>query len=148
MFKTVDGYEPRFDIVTSTFKQDLAFGQEGEQMVLAFLRDLEHGTLEVKYDRYRNGKIVVETEHCLGGHWQLSGLNVTTAKWWVYVFAPHTFMAVQTARLKKYLRTNQLPKELFNKHTATPTRGFLLSPAQVTDLMTSNHYDIGDTSEF
>jgi len=141
MFELIDGYEPRYDIRTQQFSKDLAFGQDGEHMFAEFLADLEHSTFEVKYDRYRNGKMCVETEHCIAGHWELSGLNVTTAKWWVYVFAPHTFTAVQTARLKKYLRHHKLPKEMFNKHTATPTRGFLLLPEQVTDLLTHPDYD-------
>ena len=144
VYRQSTGYEPRYDIALGTFSRDLKHGHDGETMVLDFLRDLEHGTFEVKYDRYRNGKIVVETEHCLNGDWQLSGLNVTTATWYVYVFAPHTFMAVQTARLKQFLRTNRLPKQLFNQHTQTPTRGFLLCPGQVTDLMTNPDYDIKD----
>ena len=48
------GYEPRFD-----FQADLAYGEHGEDNAKELFGS---GAVEVKSDRYRNGKMVVETE--------------------------------------------------------------------------------------
>jgi hypothetical protein len=69
------------------FHVDLKFGKKGEALVESFLQALSGGAFEVKTDRYRNGRMVVEimqhprrkmrpdgTEH-----WQPSGLMVTKA---------------------------------------------------------------------
>jgi dipeptidase len=138
----LSGYQPSHDIDKFVFSEDLKFGQRGEQMFTEFLEDLESGSFEVKYDRYRNGRMVVETEQNPRNEgWQLSGINVTTAMWWIYVFAPHTFIAVQVPRLKKFLRANKLPKTSFALNSENPARGYLLYPKQITDLMTNKDYD-------
>ena len=74
------------------FKKDLAYGQDGEMLIDGFMEALSGGSVEVKSDRYRNGRMVVETEQNPKGAvdgdgnkiWVKSGINVTTAKWWVY----------------------------------------------------------------
>jgi hypothetical protein len=137
------GYQPSHDLDKFVFSDDLKFGLEGEDMVLAFLHDLEAGTFEVKYDRYRNGRMVVETEQNPRNEgWKPSGINVTKATWWVYVFAPHTFIAVRVARLKRFLRLNQLGKRDFAPSSDNPAKGYLLYPQHVTDLLTNDIYDI------
>lgn len=139
----MSGYQPSHDLDKFVFSDDLKFGLEGEGMVLAFLNDLEAGTFEVKYDRYRNGRMVVETEqNPRNMGWKPSGINVTKAAWWVYVFAPHTFVAVKVARLKQFLRLNQLGKRDFAPNSDNPARGYLLYPQHVTDLLTNDIYDI------
>lgn len=138
----MSGYQPSHDIDKFVFSDDLKFGLQGEQMVTDFLHDLEAGSFEVKYDRYRNGRMVVETDqNPRGTGWKPSGINVTQATWWVYVFAPHTFTAVQVARLKKFLRINQLGKRDFAPTSDNPARGYLLYPQHVTDLLTNEAYD-------
>jgi hypothetical protein len=136
------------------FKADLAFGQKSEKEIELFLDDLSNGAFEVKTDRYRNGRMVVETDQNPRGvrnHdgeliWQKSGINVTTAKWWVYVFSPgQGFAVIDVGRLKRYLRAN---KDKFNESTKislggadNPARGFLLMADDVKDLLTNELYD-------
>lgn len=146
-----------FDIPSSRFDfaKDLEYGLRGEEFVSSFLEQVSHGDFEVKSDRYRNGRMVIETNQnpkaAKGedGHpvWVTSGINVTTASWWVYIFSPAgAFVVVSVSRLKKYLRLNA---ELFNESTKrslggadNPARGFLLYPGHVQDMMTNSAYDI------
>lgn len=137
------------------FKTDLSFGQKGESLVSSFLDSLSGGSFEVKSDRYRNGRMVVETDqnprgiHDDTGNqiWHKSGINVTTAKWWVYVFSmDEAFVIINVDRLKRYLRLN---KPRFNENTKinlggkdNPARGFLLMPQDVIDLMRNSEYDL------
>lgn len=137
------------------FKTDLTFGQKGETLVSGFLDSLSDGSFEVKSDRYRNGRMVVETDQNPRGIkdengvqiWNKSGINVTTAKWWVYVFSmDEAFVIVNVDRLKRYLRANRLR---FNENTKinlggadNPAKGFLLMPKDVIDLMANTEYDL------
>ena len=137
------------------FNNDLLFGQKGETLVSSFLDSLSGGSFEVKSDRYRNGRMVVETDQNPRGIrdgsgkqiWHKSGINVTTAKWWVYVFSmDEAFVIINVDRLKRYLRLN---KPRFNEQTKinlggtdNPARGFLLMPNEVIDLMTNSEYDL------
>jgi hypothetical protein len=136
------------------FKKDLAYGQQGESLVSTFLDDLEDGSFEVKSDRYRNGRMVVETDQNPRGYrdvngvqvWNKSGINITTAKWWVYIFSPEgAFIVVSVSRLKRYLRA--FP-ERFNSSNKinlggadNPAKGFLLMPEDVQDMMINPRYD-------
>lgn len=147
-----------FDIpsLRPDFKRDKKYGEEGEALVSSFLESITRGDFEVKSDRYRNGRMVIETNQNPRGIknnngeplWYPSGINVTTAKWWVYIFSPDgAFNIICVERLKKYLRTN---KEIFNESTKiklgssdNPARGFLLMTHHVQDLMTNPAYDIG-----
>lgn len=148
------GNNNKFDIAGRSFATDLAFGHVGEDMVAGFLDAISDGSFEVKTDRYRNGRMVVETDQNPRGMsdengrpvWVKSGINVTEAKWWVYVFSEYgAFVCVDTSRLKRYLRHN---KRLFNEETKinlgnieNPARGFLLLPKHVSDLLTGRDYD-------
>ena len=136
------------------FKSDLAYGQEGEKLVSQFLESLSGGEFEVKSDRYRNGSMVVETQQNPRGArdengeqvWVASGINVTTAKWWVYIYSPDgAFVVIDVPRLKRYLRMNPYK---FNESTKrafggedNPARGFLIYPNDVIDMMTNSNYD-------
>ena len=139
---------------TFDFKSDLAYGQEGEKLVSQFLDSLSGGEFEVKSDRYRNGRMVVETQQNPRGArdengeqvWVASGINVTTAKWWVYIYSPDgAFVVIDVPRLKRYLRMNPYK---FNESTKrafggedNPARGFLIYPNDVIDMMTNSTYD-------
>jgi hypothetical protein len=145
-----------FDIPSRKFdfKKDLAYGQGGESLVSGFLDDLSDGSFEVKSDRYRNGRMVVETDQNPRGYrdingvqvWNKSGINITTAKWWVYIFSPEgAFIVVSVSRLKRYLRV--FP-ERFNGNNKinlggadNPAKGFLLMPEDVMDMMINPKYD-------
>jgi len=147
-------YEPRFDIAASHFNVDLAFGHEGEDLVKTFIANICAGNVEVKTDRFRNGKMVVETQqHSRHSYedpdyfWKISGINVTTADWWVYVFSlDGSFIIVKVARLKKFLRLNrhlynEATKILFAANSDNPAKGWLIQPAQVIDLLINPNYD-------
>jgi len=137
------------------WKTDLSFGLKGEGLVSGFLDAMSSGSFEVKTDRYRNGRMVVETNQNPRGKvdengeqvWVPSGINVTTAKWWVYVFSiGGAFVVVDTERLKRYLRIN---RHKFNESTKrslggedNPARGFLLMANDVKDLLTNEDYDV------
>jgi len=132
----------RFD-----FRKDLAYGQQGEKLVADFLDAMSSGSFEVKTDRYRNGRMVIEMEQNprRKGEWVPSGLQVTQAQWWVYVFTlDGAFVMVSVPRIRRYIQQRQLTakdyKE-FARGSQNPSRGFLLEAAEVVDLMTSPDYD-------
>lgn len=136
------------------FASDLAFGEESEKEISRFLDDLSGGAFEVKTDRYRNGRMVVETDQNpkgvkneLGARiWRKSGINITSARWWVYVFSPSQgFVVIEVSRLKRYLRKNA---DRFNESTKrnfggsdNPAKGFLLMKEDVQDLLINPEYD-------
>lgn len=136
------------------FASDLAFGEESEREISRFLDDLSGGAFEIKTDRYRNGRMVVETDQNPRGTrdsdgnqvWVKSGINVTKAKWWVYVFSPSQgFVVIDVDRLKRYLRKNA---NKFNNSTKrdfggsdNPAKGFLLMQNDVQDLLINPEYD-------
>jgi hypothetical protein len=153
-------YQPSFDLERFNFVRDLKDGEEGEAFVTAFLRALSSGAFEVKTDRYRNGRMVIETHQAPmralqeldlnESVWKPSGLNVTTAKWWIYVYALEgesgAFVAIEVGRLKRYLRKNSerfngKTKKIFAAHSDNPSRGWLLEAADVFDLLTNPVYD-------
>lgn len=87
--------------------------------------------------------MVVEVEQNPGNKgWKPSGLMVTKARWWIYVFSPDAFIAVEVDRLKKYLEVNsKIELKEFAKFSANPTRGYLLYPEDVSKLLSSELYD-------
>lgn len=143
------------------FVADLAYGEEGEAQIRSFLGAVIHGDIEVKTDRYRNGRMVVETQQNPRGItdtdgkkiWVNSGINVTTAKWWVYIFTlDGSFVVIATDRLKRYLKMNshkfnESTKRIFAAASDNPSRGFLLMPDEVLDLLVSKIYDSEGTDE-
>jgi hypothetical protein len=144
-----------YDIPQQTFKTDLAYGEKGERVITEFLEQMSQGSFEVKTDRYRNGRMVVETQQNPQGWvddngdrvYVESGINVTTAKWWVYQYATDgAFYMVSVARLKRYLKANrqqfnERTKTQFGKDTDNPTLGYLLNVNHVLDLLTNEDYD-------
>lgn len=129
------------------FRKDLEYGHKGEKLVTKFLDAMEAGSFEVKTDRYRNGRMVIEMEQNprRSGIWKPSGLQVTKAKWWAYVFTlDGAFIMVATDRMRRYIEQRQLSAQdykTFARNSQNPSRGFLLEPADVADLMTSPDYD-------
>lgn len=147
------GYFPKYDIPAPDFLKDLKFGEQGEELIAKFIGDIASGDIEVKTDRYRNGKMVIETEQWPGRRrtpdgkeiWTLSGINVTTAKWWVYQYhLDGAFVIVATDRIKRYLRkrSSTITKTVFASSSDNPAKGFLLLPAQVSELMLSDEFDL------
>ena len=140
-------WEPRWDIPASqqyNFKNDLQYGKKGEQITRDFLEAISTGSFEVKTDRYRNGRMVVEMEqNPRDTGWKPSGLNVTLATWWAYVYAlDGSLVVVKVERLRRYvnsLSTKRLKK--FAPMSNNPTKGFLLLPEEVMDLLISPLYD-------
>lgn len=138
-----------YDLPQPNWPKDLEFGLQGESLILDFLNDISSGSFEVKTDRYRNGRMVVETQQDPGarGRWIDSGINVTKAKWWVYQYAlDGAFHIVAVDRLKRYLRANtnkfnESTKRAFASGSENPARGFLLYPEDVLDMLTNPAYD-------
>jgi hypothetical protein len=136
--------ESRWDIPKPNFKKDLEFGKQGEDQVKGFLQGIVNGSFEVKSDRYRNGRMVVEVAQNPRKHgWKDSGLAITEAEWWVYVYTMNEAMIViSTERLKRYIET--LPKSrlrLFAEGTNNPARGYLLQPEEVMPLLYDSAFD-------
>lgn len=150
-------YNKEFDIEKKSFDfaSDLAFGHSGEEFVKQFYHSVIQGSAEVKTDRYRNGRMAVETQQNprrktdVFGYpiWQDSGINVTKAQWWVYTYSlGEAFVIVSVPRLKRYLRSN---KEMFNENTKVmfakdsdnPAKGFLIEPRDVMEMLYSKGYD-------
>lgn len=151
MAKEYDIDLKRFD-----FAKDLAYGQQGEAHVMSFIESIRDSQIEVKTDRYRNGKMVVETHQCPGGVtddkglyiWKPSGINVTTSKWWVYIYGIENgaFVAVPVARLKRYIKLNknifcETKKIIFAEKSDNPAKGYLLLPHHVMSMMYDKKYD-------
>ena len=112
-------------------------------MFQEFLDSLDKKDFEIKRDMYRNGRLVVEMEQKHRDQdWKPSGLSVTTAKWWVYLFSDDAFLVVEVARLKKYVEVNnQMELKTFAPRSYNPTRGYLLLSEDVSKLMASEVYD-------
>lgn len=145
-----------FDIPAKVFnfRKDLSYGESGEELVKSFFEMLSDGAFEVKSDRYRNGRMVIETDQNPRGAldengnkiWVKSGINVTTAKWWVYIYAMDgSFVVISVERLKRFLRKNQ---DKFNQNTKrdfggedNPAKGFLVYPDDVMQMMHDRQYD-------
>lgn len=150
-------YNKHFDIPEKSFNfaEDLDFGHSGESFVKNFYNSVIQGSAEIKTDRYRNGRMVVEThqnprrENDVFGYalWKQSGINVTTAKWWIYVYSLNSSMiVVSVERLKKYLRQNkgkfnESEKRVFAENSDNPSKGFLLEPEDVMEMLYSKQYD-------
>ena len=141
-------YNPSYDIKRFNFKADLAFGEEGEELIRQFVQTICDGDIEVKTDRYRNGRMVIETmqsPHNKG--WKPSGLSVTKARWWVYVFnIEGSFVIVDVDRLKRFI--DKQPKRFapsklrsFAVHSDNPAKGWLLEAPEVIDLLVNPDYD-------
>lgn len=137
------------------FAKDLSFGEDNEKFVKGFYQSVIQGSAEVKADRYRNGRMVVETDQNprrktdrFGAPvWEKSGINVTAADWWIYVYATkQSFVVVSVPRLKRFLRANKglfnpESKRLFASQSDNPSMGFLLEPDQVMEMLYSEKYD-------
>jgi hypothetical protein len=137
------------------FRKDLEYGQQGEKLVQSFLDSLSGGAFEVKTDRYRNGRMAVEVEQNPFRKvdeegtqvWKPSGINVTKAKWWVYVYtldnSEGAFIVVSVKRLKRYIRKNKKNLKMmdFARRSNNPARGWIIEPDQVMDMMYNQLYD-------
>ena len=137
------------------FHKDLKYGQQGEKLVEDFLESLSDGAFEVKTDRYRNGRMVVEMMHNPRKRvdengkpvWKASGLQVTKAKWWAYVYTlDGAFVMISVDRLKRFLKAHPdrfSPKKYvdFAKASSNPSKGFLLEPTDVMEMMINPDYD-------
>jgi len=138
----------KWDIESNTFNfaEDLKYGQMGEGRIRAMLENLVEGSFEVKADRYRNGNMAIEMRQnprkC--GKWVPSGLQVTKAKWWVYIFSMDGgFIIVSVDRLKRYIKANRdiLETRDFARRSDNPAWGYLLKPADVCSLLYDKRYD-------
>jgi hypothetical protein len=138
----------KWDIEKNTFNfaEDLKYGQLGEKRIRKMLENLVEGSFEVKSDRYRNGNMAVEMRQNprREGRWIPSGLQVTKATWWVYIFSMDGgFVIVSVDRLKRYIESNKdnLQTRDFARRSTNPAWGYLLLPENVSELLHSDEYD-------
>lgn len=117
--------------------------KSGEDLFEAFIKSLDDSDFEIKRDMYRNGRMVVEiAQNPNGKGWKPSGLAVTKAKYWVYMFSADAFSVIEVARLNKYLDINdKIPVKTFAPYSNNPTKGYLLMEEDVIKLMSSELYD-------
>ncbi len=117
--------------------------KSGEDLFEAFIKSLDDADFEIKRDMYRNGRMVVEMQQKpKDKDWKPSGLAVTKAKYWVYMFSADAYAVIEVARLKKYLKiNNKIPMKTFAPYSANPTKGYLLMEEDVIKLMSSELYD-------
>lgn len=89
--------------------------------------------------------MVVEIEqNPKGAGWRPSGLMVTEAKWLVYQYnLDGAFTIVSVDRVKRYIGANHtsLELKLCGSRGDNPTRGYLLQPENVIDMLTNPDYD-------
>lgn len=126
------------------FNDDLKFGQLGESVTKDFIDSIVNGSFEVKTDRYRNGRMVVEThQNPRGKGWKPSGINVTQAKWWVYVYClDGSLVVISVDRLRRYIDTLKPSRvRIFAQNSNNPAKGFLLLPEEVMTLLVDPKYD-------
>jgi len=127
------------------FANDLKFGHLGEKVTKDFLTSLAEGSFEVKTDRYRNGRMVVEMQqNPRDTGWKDSGLLVTKAKWWVYIYAlDGSLVVVSVERLKRFITaiSGEMKIKTFAPMSTNPTKGFLLMPEDVMDMLINPDYD-------
>jgi hypothetical protein len=137
-----------WDIESNTFNfnEDLKYGQMGEKRIRDMLESLVEGSFEVKADRYRNGNMAIEMRQnprrC--GKWVPSGLQVTKAEWWVYIFSMDGgFIIVSVERLKRFIKANRETLETrdFAPRSSNPAWGYLLKPSDVCSLLYDRRYD-------
>jgi len=138
------------------WQTDLTFGHKGEKLVSEFLEKIGVGAFEVKTDRYRNGRMVLEmkqnprrrTNYNGTPVWIPSGLAITKAEWWVYVYAlDGSFVILSVPRIKRYLKANKsrfCPAKMhkFAWRSGNPSMGYLLEPEDVMDMMINEKYDL------
>lgn len=126
------------------FADDLKFGKRGEEVTSAFLDSIANGSFEVKTDRYRNGRMVVEThQNPRNKGWKPSGINVSKAQWWVYIYClDGAFVVIDTNRLRRYISTlPQSRMRVFAERSSNPARGFLLLPDEVMHMLIDPQFD-------
>jgi hypothetical protein len=140
---------------TFDFEKDLAFGQNGEKSIIEFAKAIGSGAVEVKTDRYKNGKMVVETHQSPGNRkdidgkniWVPSGLNVTKAEWWVYIYSvDQSFVMFKVDRLKRYLRAhpevyNNSTKRTMAPNSDNPALAWIVEKNDVINMISSAQYD-------
>jgi hypothetical protein len=116
-----NGYEPRFDA-------DYAYGRQGELLVADLLGQLGAGqaSYEVKRERYANARFYVEEyQNPRGRGWKPSGINVTTAEYWVFVKPGGFVIWVPVVELRRLLDAGKgLARE--ERDGDNPTRGRLV----------------------
>lgn len=165
------GYDPYADIrgaEKGNFSADLKFGEVGEGHAIAIVKALLDGWVEVKTDGFENGNLFIEVAHCPSRRvdemgefvWQKSGLNVTQAKYFMYLKQSpdgqlRSATIFETERLRRYhqwVKTHkgtEVHKSGFqgtgymygNINGQVPTIGLRIASPDVEMLKTSGQFD-------
>jgi len=170
MFQS-EGYDPYADIrgdSKGSFKTDLKFGKVGEDDAATLIQAMLDGWVEVKSDAFENGNIFIELAHCLGRQlhedgsfvWTKSGLNVTQAKFWMYLkLSPggifRSALILETSRLNKFRTwfkenngtsimapgSKSTGYIIGNANGQTPTLGLRIVASDLTQIMYNKEWD-------
>lgn len=113
-----EGYDPGADIRGTRkgeFQADLEFGEMGEGHAMQIVNAMLEGWIEVKTDAFENDNLFIELGHCPDRRtkedgsfiWKPSGLNVTEAKYWMYLRQSESgqlrsALVLETARIKRF----------------------------------------------
>ena len=107
------------------FKKDLEFGQSGEVSIVEFAKLIGSGAVEVP-----------------------SGLNVTKAVWWVYIFAvDESFVMFKVDRIKRYLRSlpnlyNENTKRVMAPNSENPALAYVVQKSETINMLSKKDYDL------
>lgn len=170
MFQS-EGYDPYADIrgdSKGSFKTDLKFGKVGEDDASMLAQAMLDGWVEVKSDAFGNGNIFIELAHCLGRKtnpdgsfvWTKSGLNVTQAKFWMYLkLSPggvfRSALILETSRLNKFRSwykdkngtsimapgSKSTGYMIGNANGETPTLGLRIVSSDLSQIMYNKDWD-------
>lgn len=128
----MSGYQPHFDI-------DYRRGLVGEHLVGSFLESLAGSLIEVKtdYRAHETGNVYVEGwQQNVAGDWYRSGINVSTADF--YVFAgPNAdgFIAIRKERLMELAMAAPRAEILVNNRNTRATKGRIVKVAEIIEVI-------------
>lgn len=98
------GFFPNWDI-------DKVYGEEGEQYVYSVMREMLAGRVEVKTERYANGRLFIEVEQGHPHNPRPSGMYVTEAEYISYMKPGGIIVSFPTKVILDYIAQHE--EELF-----------------------------------
>lgn len=122
--------EPRFDI-------DLKYGQQGELQIREYCEWIAagNGRVEVKRKRYVDLEFYIEQECDKGrtGHYEPSGISVTTAEAWALVIDETNITVIVPTDLLRAAVDHKSARRTETLHGSCPTRGRLVNLGAILD---------------
>ncbi len=113
-----NGNQPAFDV-------DARYGEAAESQ-FARLFDGSNGLFEVKRKRLQDASFYVETECLRDGRYVPSGINVTKARYWVYLIGESDIFVIFPTELLRVAMTSKAARDVAETDGSHPTRGKLV----------------------